>query len=133
MDIRKFAVEATSRLVLRDANDEVMTDGGKEAAVNVYGPGSKQFAKAQSLQNNRFVARLKKKGSADQSADQKTAEQAEFHADITESFENVEVDGLKGRALALAIYSDVSIGFISDQVAKHVGDWANFTKGSDKS
>lgn len=133
MDIRKFAVEATSRLVLRDANDEAMTDDGKEAAVNVYGPGSKQFAKAQSLQNNRFVARLKKKGSADQSADQKTAEQAEFLADITESFENVEVDGLKGRALALAIYSDVSIGFISDQVAKHIGDWANFTKGSAKS
>ena len=36
MDIRKYAVEQTGRLHLRDASEELMyTDDGKEIAINV--------------------------------------------------------------------------------------------------
>lgn len=131
MDIRTKAVSATGRLHLRDAAEELMyTADGKEVAVNVYGPGSKQYAKAQAAQQNRAVDMLKRKGKTDQTAEQRRQENAEFLADCTESFENVEYDGLTGRALAIAVYSDTSIGFIADQVAKHIGDWANFSKPS---
>ena len=35
-----------------------------------------------------------------------------------------------GSALAKAVYSDILIGFVADQAAKHLGDWSNFTKSS---
>lgn len=133
MDIKKFSVTPTSKLHLRDANDELMyNDEAKTLpiTVNLYGPGSKQYARAQAAQNNRILDKLKRKGKSDQTAEQRAIESAEFLADCTESFENMEYDSLTDRALAIAVYSDVSIGFIADQVAKHIGDWANFTKPS---
>lgn len=126
MDIKSKAVQPTSRLELRDANDELMAG----VAVNVYGPGSKPYAKAQAAQQNRMIDKLKRKGKTEQTAEQKAAENAEFLADITVSFEGLEYDGLKGHELAIAVYSDITIGFIADQVAKHCGDWGNFTKTS---
>lgn len=132
-DIRKFAVEPTGRLALRGANDDLMlTDDGKEIAVNVYGPGSKQYAKAQAAQQNRMIDKLKRKGQSAQTAEQIAAEKSEFLADCTASFENMEYDALTGDALAKAVYADISIGFIADQVAKFLGDWSNFTKESPK-
>ena len=129
MDIRKYAVEPTSKLQLRDANDELMyTDEGKPVAVNLYGPGSKQYARAQAAQNNRLLDKLKRKGKSDQTAEQRAAESSEFLADCTESFENLEYDNLAGRELFMAVYADVSIGFVADQVAKYISDWSNFTK-----
>ena len=124
MDIRTKAVAQTSVLELRDANDELIPG----MAVTVYGPGSKQYAAAQARQSNRMIDALKKKGKTDQSAQQKAAETAEFLADVTVEFSGLEYDALTGRELALAVYSDTSIGFIADQVAKHCSDWANFSK-----
>lgn len=129
-DIRKFAVEATGRLHLRDANDELMYEGELPMAVNLYGPGSKQYAKATAAQQNRMIDKLKRKGKTEQSAESKAAEAAEFLTDCTASFENVDYEDLVGAELARAVYSDVTIGFIADQVAKHLGDWSNFTKPS---
>jgi hypothetical protein len=131
MDIRKFAVEPTSKLHLRDANDELMhTDDGNPVCVNLYGPGSKQFARAQAAQNNRLLDKLKRKGKSEQTAEQRAAESAEFLSDCTDSFEFLEYDSLTGRALSMAVYSDITIGFLADQVSKHINDWSNFTKPS---
>ena len=126
MDIRSLAVDPTNTLALRDANDELIPG----ASVVVYGPGSKQYAAAQARQQNRMIDKLKSKGKTEQTAAQKAAETAEFLADVTVSFGGLEYDALEGRALAVAIYSDVSIGFIADQIAKFVGDWSNFSKVS---
>jgi len=131
-DIRKFAVAQTARLHLRDASDELMMAGELPMAVNLYGPGSKQYGKATAAQQNRVIDKLKRKGKTDQTAEEKSRENAEFLADCTESFENVEYNGLAGRELAIAVYGDAEIGFIADQVAKHLGDWGNFTKPSTK-
>lgn len=133
MDIKKFAVEPTARLHLRDAADELMYADGDQAkpiAVNLYGPGSKQYARAQAAQQNRMIDKLKRKGKTEQTAEQIAQEKAEFLADCTHSFEHLEYDQLTGRALAVAVYADTAIGFIADQAAKHIGDWANFSKGS---
>ncbi len=133
MDIRKFAVSPTTRLHLRDANDEPMfADEAKtqEIAVKLYGPGSKTYAKAKAAQNNRLLEKLKRKGKAEQTAEQTAEEVAELLAACTEGFEHLEYGQLTGAALAKAVYADQSIGFIADQVNKHLGDWANFTKPS---
>lgn len=136
MDIRKFAVEETTVLHLRDANDELMyadDEQKKPMLVTLYSPGSKAYAKAQTRNQNRMIDKLKKKGKTDQTPEEKAAETAEFLADCTKAMENVEYDKLQGEALFKAVYADSSIGFIADQVGKHLGDWANFTKGSAKS
>jgi hypothetical protein len=124
MDIRTKAVAQTSVLELRDANDELM----QGVTVTVYGPGSKQYAAAQAKQSNKMIEKLKSKGRINQTAEQKAAETAEFLADVTVEFSGLEYDALTGRELALAVYSDTTIGFIADQVAKFVGDWGNFGK-----
>lgn len=133
MDIKKFAVAETGRLHLRDANDELMyADEAqlKPIAVNLYGPGSKQYAKALAAQSNRILDKIKAKGKTNQSAEQKAEENAEYLADCTASFENLEYENLTGNALAIAVYSDITIGFIADQAAAFIRDWGNFTKPS---
>ncbi|MXS81578.1 hypothetical protein [Nitrosomonas oligotropha] len=133
MDIRKFAVSPTSELHLRDANDELMyadEEKTKPITVNLYGPGSKEYARAQAAQSNRMVDKLKRKGKTEQSAEQRAAESAQFLSDCTESWDNLEYGELTGRELSIAVYSDITIGFIADQVVKHISDWVNFTKPS---
>ena len=139
LNIKTRAAKNTSTFQLLDGNDEPLFDLDAEGRptvpvkVTVYGPGSKEFQRAQARANNRNIDLLKKKGKADQSADEKVRQTAEHLADITVNFENLDYDGLAGRELALAVYSDTSLGFIADQVNKHAGDWANFTTGSSKS
>jgi hypothetical protein len=129
MDIRKFAVSPTGTLHLRDAKEDLMFSDSKKTkpmTVNLYSPGSKEYAKAQANQQNRMLEKLRKKGKPDQTDDSINQERALFLADCTASFENVEMDGLTGRELALAVYSENSIGFIADQVNKYLGEWGNF-------
>ena len=132
MDIRKFAVEETSVLELRGANDELLAgDDGKPLTVTVYGPGSRPYARAQAANQNRMIDKLKRKGKTEQSAEEKAREQAEFLAGCTREFSpNIEYDGLTGETLFKAVYADTSIGFIAEQVGKHLGDWSNFSKPS---
>lgn len=130
-DIRKHAVEETTVIHLRDADDQLLYADDERTlpiTVTVFGPGSKVFAKAQSSNANRMLERLKRKGKAEQTADEKAEETARFLAACTKSSENLEYDQLQGEALYKAVYADVTIGFIADQVNKHLGDWANFTK-----
>jgi hypothetical protein len=132
MDLRKFAVEETGVLELRNAADEPMVgDDGKQMSITLYGPGSRQYAKAQAAQQNRMIDKLKRKGKTEQTADEKAREQAEFLAGCTKGFSsNMELDGLKDEALFRAVYADNSIGFIAEQAGKFLGEWGNFTKPS---
>lgn len=133
MDIRKYAVKPTTRLHLRDASEELMyADDDKKLpiAVNLFGPGSKEYARAKSAQSNRMFDKLKRKGKTEQTAEQSAEETALFLAACTESWENMQYDDLQGRDLSLAVYSDITIGFIADQVAKELGDWSNFTQSN---
>jgi hypothetical protein len=133
MDIKSKAVSTTGVLHLRDASDELLYSDGQPVIVNVYSPGSAQHAKATARQQNRMLDMMKRKGKADVTAEQKAVENAEFLADCTVSFENLDYDDLIGRELAIAVYSDKTIGFIADQVATYIGDWSNFTQPSAKS
>lgn len=132
-DIRKFAVEETGVIHLRDGADELMyadEDQKKPITITVYGPGSKQFAAAQARQNNRTMELIRKKRNVSRSAADIKADDAEFLASCTKEFGNISYDKLEGEALFKAVYSDPTLGFITDQVNKYLGDWANFTKSA---
>jgi intracellular sulfur oxidation DsrE/DsrF family protein len=133
MDIRKFSVEETGVIHLRSADDELMyADDGKNIEIVVYGPGSKQFAKAQAAHQNKLMELLRKKGKSQRSPQDAAEDQAEFLAACTKEFRNIEYDGLTGQDLFKSVYADLSLGFIADQVNKHLGDWSNFSKPASK-
>lgn len=134
MDIKKFAVEQTSVLELRAADDTPMRgEDDAPMTITLYSPGSKEYARAQTANQNRLIDKLKRKGKTAQTAEEKALETAEFLAGCTKAFSsNIEYDGLTGEALYRAVYADTEIGFIAEQVAKHLGDWGNFTRGSTK-
>lgn len=134
MDIRRLEVEETSVIALRGPDDAALVgEDGAPLTVTVYGPGSKPHAKAQSVQQNKLMERLRRKGKLDQSAEESRADQLELLVACTKAFSpNIECDGLKDEALYRAVYSNRGLGFIAEQVAKHIGEWGNFSKGSPK-
>lgn len=140
-NLKKFALQPTSILHLRDGNDDLMyADGAdgqpdkeKPMRVRLFGPGTKRFAAARAAQSNRSVDRIKKKGKSDQSAEEQVAERAKFLTQCTDGFENIEVDGLTGDALAMAVYGDLELCFIPAQIDEYIGNTANFTGASSKS
>lgn len=140
-NLKKFAVNTTGRLHLRDAMEEPMyvrklEDGAPDPqsaiVANLYGPASPEYARATTRQSNRVLNRMKSKGKIEQTADQKILEDAEFLADITQSIENLEenVPATTNREKIKAEYMDGEVGFIRDQIAKYIGGWENFTKSS---
>ena len=134
MDIKKFEVEETSVIALCGSDDAPLVgEDGQALTITVYGPGSKPYAKAQSAQQNKLMERLRKKGKLDQAAEESRQEQIDLLVACTKEFSsNIECEGLKGEALYRAVYSNRGLGFISEQVAKHIAEWGNFTKGSPK-
>ena len=86
-DITSVAASETSVLELVSAADEPLLDAdGKPLTITLYGPGTAQFARASQRRQNKLLDRLKKKGKADLSPDEQTAEQADFLASVTVSF-----------------------------------------------
>lgn len=134
MDIRNFAVEETGVCELRDAGDELMLgEDNQPMRITLYGPGSKQYAKAQAAQQNRLIDKLKRKGKTEETAEEKAREQAQFLAGCTKSFsDNIKLDELKDEALHLAVYSERTVGFIPEQVGRFLQDWSSFKKPSTK-
>lgn len=131
MNLADFEIELNGRLHLRNAKDELMyTAEGAPMAVVLHSPGSLQYVRATTKQSNRMIDKIKRKGKTDQTAEQNTADNAEFLADCTVSFENVEYKGLSGRELAVAVYSEPRLCFIAEQVGVYLRETGNFTKPS---
>lgn len=133
--LKKYALAQTSVLHLRDGNDELMyadgadgkPDQSKPMRVRLFGPGTKQHAAAKAAAGNRAMDRFKKKGKSDISAEDQVKETARFLVACTDAMENIEYEGLSGEAMYEAIYSDLSLIFIPQQIDKYLGDTANFT------
>lgn len=136
-DITKLAATETSIVELVGGDDAPLYDDkGKRLTITVYGPGTKVYQRAQQRQQNQLMDKIKKRGKMDQTAEEKLAEQADFLAACTVSFNGFSyppADGLEGQDLFRKAYADPSIGFIAAQVAAHINDWANFTKSSAES
>lgn len=130
-DISSLSVAETTDVHLRGPDDELLyTPEGKPVSITIYGVGSKPFAKAQSQASNRALDRFKRKGKTDLSAEDKAEERASFLASCTVSLNNFDYKGATDAAAVKAMYADVKLGFIADQVDKAMGDWSVFMKDS---
>jgi hypothetical protein len=132
LDISKFAVSPTSTINLEDAEgDQLVNEKGESISITVYGPGSKQYQKAQAVRNGAILECVRKGGKKLRVQEQLILD-AEFLSGCTASFNGFSYKDLTGAEMFKAVYLDTSIGFIAEQVNKAIGDWANFTKGSVK-
>lgn len=132
LNIASKTVRDTARIDLDepDGTPLLAEDGTTRCAVTIYGPGSKPYAAAAAARSQRMVAAMSKKGARTRiSAEEQTAESATFLADITVSLHGFDYNGATDRAALVAMYSDLGLGFIADQIQAKVGDWANFMKG----
>lgn len=139
--LKKYEMEETSVLHLRDAGDALMYADGengepdisKPMRAHLFGSGSKQYAKAINARQNHSVDLLKRHGKTKESAEDAAHTQAIFLAACTQSFDNVESEtGAIGDALSIEVYTNQKLSFIRDQIGVYIQDTANFTKGSMK-
>lgn len=131
-DISKLAVSPTSIIELESPDGELLlNDAGESITITVYGPGSKQYQKAQAIRN-RAVLDYIRKGSKKMKDDEQRELDAEFLSACTCAFNGFVYKELTGIEMFKAVYMDAAIGFIGEQVNKAIGDWSNFTKGSQK-
>jgi len=137
-DIAALAVSDTSILHLKGPDDELLySDAEKTQPVTVelYGPGSDQYAAVEKRISDRNIERmLKGKKKAQISAESAKADRLEKLIGCTKAFSPnfryTPAGDAQGDAFHRAVYSDPRIGFIADQVLAHIGDWANFTPSS---
>lgn len=126
-DISKLAAKETSVVELEGPDGEPLkNEKGEQLSITVYGPGSKQFQKAQGVRNRAILDYVRKGGKKMKDEEQRQLD-AEFLATCTVSFNNFVYKDLTGYEQFKGAYLDSSIGFISEQVNKAIGDWANFT------
>lgn len=139
MGLGKYEMKEVSELHLRDAADELMYADGQDGEpdlsrpvrAHVYGPGTKQFAKAQTASNNRRVAKMQRKGKAELSPDEELQDRVEFAVGVTRALENVESDhGAVGEDLFREVYGNLKLSFMRDQIEAHARNTANFTQSS---
>lgn len=137
LNIKTHAVCRTGKVKLTNGADEPLLDAaGNQISITVFGPGSREYRKAEAHKSNQLIARLSKKGKATASAAEQDAEQAAFLAACTQSFDGFDYPAPEDKPytsqteMFLAAYSDPEIGFIRDQVNEYIRDWANFTDGS---
>ena len=127
-DISNLAVNSTATVELESPSGDPLTNqDGEVLTVTVYGPGSKQFQKASGVRN-RAILEYVRKGGKKMKEDEQRELDAEFLAACTVSFNGFGYKDLTGIEMFKAAYLDPAIGFISEQVNKAIGDWANFTK-----
>mgnify|MGYP006864742374 CR=1 FL=1 len=139
LDITTKAVANTAPIHLKDAEGNHMYFGEGEARkpvqIVLYGPGSPQYAEVEARQTNRAVKRMQDNDGkiAVASPEQRDAEQAEDLAAVTVAFVGFTyppAGEAKGAELFRALYADKSLGFITKQVLKAVGDWGKVKSAS---
>ena len=132
MDILTQAIADTAPLHLKDANGVLMYSGEgadrRPVRVILHSPGSEAYAQIETKQTQRVLKRLDDNDGkrTAMSAEERLAQTAEDLADATVEFENLTLADKTGRALALAVYGNRSLGFIANQVSKALADWGNF-------
>src|SRR5260221_13227968 len=107
MDVRKLGVSETKVLHFHGPDKKpLFGEDNLAMTATIYGPGSKQYVKAQAVNLSRTVDQIQSGKPVEQTIEEKAA----FLAQCTQSFSsNIEYDGLKGEELFRAVYSDTSI------------------------
>lgn len=131
--LAKYEMSDVSFLHLKDAEDELMyaegpdgsPDIGKPMRLGLYGPGSKQYAKAHTAYKNELVAKMARKGGKVKlTADEERELRARFLVGVTKVYENLPGPA-EGEDLP-AIYTNPKLVFIPEQAEAFARDTANF-------
>ncbi|WP_288935059.1 hypothetical protein [uncultured Sphingomonas sp.] len=129
MDISTLEIADSTVLHLKGADGQLLYDGPdrKPVRVRLHSPGSAAFADIETKQTARILKRLDDNDGkrTAMSAEERLEQTAEDLADATIEFENLSDGNKTGRALSLAIYGNRKLGFIANQVSKHLADWGN--------
>lgn len=127
-NLSSFEATDTAELHVLDQKDDPIYIDGKPFTIVLCGPGSQEYARAQSKldqsQQTRTFAALRGKPMKD-SIEEQRRQHADKLAACTVSVNNFPIEGG-----ALAIYTNPKLGYITNQVAKFIEDWSNFTAGS---
>jgi len=133
MKIALLAAAATGFLHLKGPDGTFLYDDGAKVGIDLYGPGSPQFAQVEERISARVIKRMKDNDNQVSAVpiEERRANATEDMVALTAAFHNIEHDGpegpLTGAALYSAVYSDPALGWIKAQVDKFVGDWGKFT------
>lgn len=135
MKIKTLAVAATAFLHLKGPDGTFLYDDGKPVGIDLYGPGSPQYAQVEERQTTRAIQRMQDNEGKVSLAPlaQRREEEAEDLALLTAGFRHLEYDDLVGQDLFKAVYADPTLGWIKTQATKQVGDWGKFMPGSPSS
>lgn len=135
MDISSLAaVETYDVEIINPATGVAVPGDGGDCSITVYGPGTQVFVAAKSAASTTVMERIRKRGKVNPKDQEEVAETAKFLTAITKSFNNFNYRGMpNGKDAFHALYSDISLGWITDQVNRDGGDWANFMPESPNS
>jgi len=127
-DLSAFEVADTAIIEIENQRGEPLQHNGQPVTIEVYGPGSAQYARAQSKIDAASQARamqMVRGKSPKDVADENRKLNAEKLAACTKAINNFPLPGG-----SLALYSNPKLGYITNQVAKFIEDWANFPTAS---
>lgn len=130
LTLADFESAETAILDVLSASGDPLLHNGAPMQIEMYGPGSTVYAKAQSkidaASQARAFAALGGKASKDSDEPRKLV--AEKLAACTKALINFPAG-----ATPAAVYGNQRLGYITDQAAKFSQDWANFPPRSAKS
>lgn len=133
--LSKYEMVDYAVLHLLDAADEPMfadgpdgkPDESKPMRVGLFGPGSKQFAKAQTAYKNALVEKMSTRGGKGKLKPEEAVElRAKFLSAVTKFFENIPTGGLADQDAYIAVYGNPRLSFIPEQCEGFARDTANF-------
>ena len=122
-DLSQFEAAETATLEILNQKEEPMMVDGEPVTIELYGPGSTQYARAQAkidaASQARAFAAIRGKTTKDAAEESRKLMAEKFAACTKAISKNFPVD-------PVALYSNPKMGYITNQVAKFIEDWANF-------
>lgn len=129
-DLSQFEAAETGVLEVLNAKGEPLLHKGSPVTIEVYGPGSQQFVRAQSkleqANQARSFAAIRGKAMPNAPEEQRKDIVTKLAA-CTKTVVNFPIPGG-----AAALYGNPKLGYITEQVSKYLEDWANFPPASSK-
>lgn len=123
-DVSLFEAADTGILEVRNQNDGPLLFNGEPVTIELYGPGSEQYAKAEAriatASQSRAFAAMRGKAPKD-AASEARKDQIEKLIACTKALNNFPIPGG-----AAELYANRKLGYITNQVSRFMEDWGNF-------
>lgn len=129
MSLKKYSLIEKATLHLQDPAGNLMyvdDEFNEPVTLDLYGIGSKEYQNAERKRQDAFASKLRRYKNKTIPTEELEEIRTEFLVDCIAASQNFELDGLEGKDLYRAVFSDRSLVFITEQVERFVGDQTNF-------